>query len=85
MSSGQISPEGLMFYLMGSETSIIIQDRLATCNDMTQPIPHYFIKSSHNTDLTGQAGPFSCIAEALSKHHFIQTNSDTVKGPCMFV
>ncbi|CAL8286146.1 unnamed protein product [Lota lota] len=59
-NKGQISPEGLMFYLMGSETSIIIQDRLATCNDMTQPIPHYFIKSSHNTYLT--AGQFSGVS-----------------------
>ncbi|KAJ3613439.1 hypothetical protein NHX12_019688 [Muraenolepis orangiensis] len=59
-SKGQITPEGLMFYLMGSETSIVILDRLATCNDMTQPIPHYFIKSSHNTYLT--AGQFSGVS-----------------------
>ncbi|KAK0153005.1 1-phosphatidylinositol 4,5-bisphosphate phosphodiesterase beta-2 [Merluccius polli] len=59
-NKGQISPEGLLFYLMGSETSIIIQDRLATCHDMTQPIPHYFIKSSHNTYLT--AGQFSGVS-----------------------
>ncbi|XP_044021450.1 1-phosphatidylinositol 4,5-bisphosphate phosphodiesterase beta-2 [Siniperca chuatsi] len=52
-----ISPEGLLFFLMGPETSVVIQDRLANCQDMTQPIPHYFIKSSHNTYLT--AGQFS--------------------------
>ncbi|XP_059375777.1 1-phosphatidylinositol 4,5-bisphosphate phosphodiesterase beta-2 [Carassius carassius] len=51
-SRGQISPEGLMFYLMGSETSVVKLDKLAQSHDMTQPIPHYFIKSSHNTYLT---------------------------------
>ncbi|KAK2891652.1 1-phosphatidylinositol 4,5-bisphosphate phosphodiesterase beta-2 isoform X2 [Channa argus] len=57
---GLISPEGLLFYLMGSETSVVMQDRLAKSQDMTQPIPHYFIKSSHNTYLT--AGQFSGVS-----------------------
>uniref|UniRef100_A0AAY4CYP3 1-phosphatidylinositol 4,5-bisphosphate phosphodiesterase n=2 Tax=Denticeps clupeoides TaxID=299321 RepID=A0AAY4CYP3_9TELE len=57
VSRGQISPEGLMQYLMGPQTSVIILDRLAQCQEMTQPLPHYYIKSSHNTYLT--AGQFS--------------------------
>ncbi|TDG98691.1 hypothetical protein EPR50_G00203190 [Perca flavescens] len=55
-----ISPEGLLFFLMGPETSVVMQDMLAKCQDMTQPIPHYFIKSSHNTYLT--AGQFSGVS-----------------------
>ncbi|MEQ2246594.1 1-phosphatidylinositol 4,5-bisphosphate phosphodiesterase beta-2 [Ilyodon furcidens] len=57
---GLISPEGFLFFLMGPETSAVIQDKLAKCQDMTQPIPHYFIKSSHNTYLT--AGQFSGVS-----------------------
>lgn len=51
-SRSQISPEGLMFYLMGSETSVVKLDKLAQSHDMTQTLAHYFIKSSHNTYLT---------------------------------
>uniref|UniRef100_A0AAX7TQT6 Phosphoinositide phospholipase C n=1 Tax=Astatotilapia calliptera TaxID=8154 RepID=A0AAX7TQT6_ASTCA len=57
---GLISPEGLLFYLMGPETSVVMQDSLAKSQDMTQPIPHYFVKSSHNTYLT--AGQFSGVS-----------------------
>ncbi|GAA6108595.1 1-phosphatidylinositol 4,5-bisphosphate phosphodiesterase beta-2 [Tachysurus ichikawai] len=53
----QITPEGFLFFLMGPETTPVMMDKIAQCHDMTQPIPHYYIKSSHNTYLT--AGQFS--------------------------
>lgn len=52
--AGLISPEGLLNFLMGPETTVVMQDRLAKCQDMSQPLPHYFVKSSHNTYLTGR-------------------------------
>ncbi|KAI1895437.1 hypothetical protein AGOR_G00106270 [Albula goreensis] len=57
---GQISPEGLLLYLMGSETSVVLLHKLSKCHDMTQPLPHYLVKSSHNTYLT--AGQFSGVS-----------------------
>ncbi|XP_037097961.1 1-phosphatidylinositol 4,5-bisphosphate phosphodiesterase beta-2 isoform X1 [Syngnathus acus] len=57
---GLITPEALLSFLVGPETSVVMQDRLAKCHDMTQPLPHYFIKSSHNTYLT--AGQFSGVS-----------------------
>ncbi|KAL4656410.1 1-phosphatidylinositol 4,5-bisphosphate phosphodiesterase beta-2 isoform X3 [Arapaima gigas] len=59
-SRGNISPEGLLYYLMGPDTSVVTLGKLARHQDMTQPLPHYFIKSSHNTYLT--AGQFSGVS-----------------------
>lgn len=53
-SSGQISVEGFARYLNGEENSIIPPEKLDQSEDMTLPLSHYFINSSHNTYLTGQ-------------------------------
>ncbi|XP_068961836.1 1-phosphatidylinositol 4,5-bisphosphate phosphodiesterase beta-2 [Petaurus breviceps papuanus] len=54
---GQLSPEGMVWFLCGPENSIVAQDKLMLYQDMSQPLNHYFINSSHNTYLT--AGQFS--------------------------
>ncbi|KAM5129759.1 1-phosphatidylinositol 4,5-bisphosphate phosphodiesterase beta-2 [Mantella aurantiaca] len=57
---GQLSPEGMVWFLCGSENSIVSLDRVLLNQDMNQPINHYFINSSHNTYLT--AGQFSGVS-----------------------
>ncbi|KAM4690404.1 1-phosphatidylinositol 4,5-bisphosphate phosphodiesterase beta-2 [Rhinophrynus dorsalis] len=57
---GQLSPEGMVWFLCGSENSIVSLDKLLVHQDMTQPLSHYFINSSHNTYLT--AGQFSGVS-----------------------
>ncbi|XP_030071046.1 1-phosphatidylinositol 4,5-bisphosphate phosphodiesterase beta-2 [Microcaecilia unicolor] len=57
---GQLSPEGMVWFLCGAENNIISLDKLRANQDMTQPLSHYFINSSHNTYLT--AGQFSGVS-----------------------
>uniref|UniRef100_A0A674A6D0 1-phosphatidylinositol 4,5-bisphosphate phosphodiesterase n=2 Tax=Salmo trutta TaxID=8032 RepID=A0A674A6D0_SALTR len=52
MQKGQISVEGFAKYLSSEENSIIPPEKLDQSEDMTLPLSHYFINSSHNTYLT---------------------------------
>uniref|UniRef100_A0AAY4D6E2 Phosphoinositide phospholipase C n=1 Tax=Denticeps clupeoides TaxID=299321 RepID=A0AAY4D6E2_9TELE len=49
---GQISVEGFTRYLSGEENSIVPPEKLDQSEDMTLPLSHYLINSSHNTYLT---------------------------------
>eukprot|EP00094_Tigriopus_californicus_P012882 TCALIF_12455-PA protein Name:"Similar to PLCB4 1-phosphatidylinositol 4,5-bisphosphate phosphodiesterase beta-4 (Homo sapiens)" AED:0.17 eAED:0.17 QI:0/0.75/0.82/0.94/1/1/17/384/960 len=49
-----ISKEGLTNYLMSDENAPVFLDRLDIYQDMDQPLPHYYINSSHNTYLTSR-------------------------------
>ncbi|XP_053140723.1 1-phosphatidylinositol 4,5-bisphosphate phosphodiesterase beta-1 isoform X9 [Hemicordylus capensis] len=49
---GQISVDGFMRYLSGGENGVVPPEKLDLNEDMSQPLSHYFINSSHNTYLT---------------------------------
>ncbi|KAM4771596.1 1-phosphatidylinositol 4,5-bisphosphate phosphodiesterase beta-1 isoform 2-T2 [Rhinophrynus dorsalis] len=49
---GEISVEGFMRYLSGEENGVVPPEKLDLNEDMSQPLSHYFINSSHNTYLT---------------------------------
>ncbi|KAM8748212.1 1-phosphatidylinositol 4,5-bisphosphate phosphodiesterase beta-3 [Acanthopagrus schlegelii] len=58
----QISLQAFARYLGGEENSIVPPERLDVIDDMTQPLSHYFINSSHNTYLTvGQLTGLSSV------------------------
>ncbi|XP_030555888.1 1-phosphatidylinositol 4,5-bisphosphate phosphodiesterase classes I and II isoform X2 [Drosophila novamexicana] len=50
---GQLSLDGFLRYLMSDDNPIMAPNKLDLCDDMDQPMSHYFINSSHNTYLTG--------------------------------
>ncbi|KAJ8387850.1 hypothetical protein AAFF_G00149990 [Aldrovandia affinis] len=58
----QISVEGFSRYLIGEENVVIPPEKLDQSEDMTLPLSHYFINSSHNTYLTaGQLAGSSSV------------------------
>ncbi|XP_055712184.1 1-phosphatidylinositol 4,5-bisphosphate phosphodiesterase classes I and II isoform X1 [Phlebotomus papatasi] len=50
---GLLSFDGFLRYLMSEDNPIMAPTKLDICDDMDQPLSHYFINSSHNTYLTG--------------------------------
>lgn len=44
-----------MRYLSGEENGVVSPEKLDLNEDMSQPLSHYFINSSHNTYLTGKS------------------------------
>ena len=49
----QLSPQGIIRFLMDFENEVIDPIKYDLYDDMEQPLAHYFINSSHNTYLTG--------------------------------
>ncbi|MGH0156591.1 UNVERIFIED_CONTAM: hypothetical protein FKN15_031762 [Acipenser sinensis] len=48
---GYLSIDGFTHYLLSSECHIFDPQHKRVCQDMTQPLSHYYINSSHNTSL----------------------------------
>ncbi|CAL1548507.1 unnamed protein product [Lymnaea stagnalis] len=48
---GQLGIDGFTAYLLSDECDLFDPDHVTVCQDMTHPLSHYFIASSHNTYL----------------------------------
>uniref|UniRef100_A0A3P8VD61 Phosphatidylinositol-specific phospholipase C X domain-containing protein n=1 Tax=Cynoglossus semilaevis TaxID=244447 RepID=A0A3P8VD61_CYNSE len=46
-----LSKDGFLMYLQDPETAVLNPDHRDVYQDMTKPLNHYFISSSHNTYL----------------------------------
>jgi phosphatidylinositol phospholipase C beta len=50
----RMTPAGMISFLLSEENSVVESKPLCQCvEDMSQPLNHYYINSSHNTYLTG--------------------------------
>ncbi|KAL6042944.1 hypothetical protein STEG23_014805 [Scotinomys teguina] len=77
---GQLSPEGMVWFLCGPENSVLAHNMLLLHQDMTQPLNHYFINSSHNTYLT--AGQFSGPSSAEMYRQVLLSGCRCVELDC---
>ncbi|XP_036042323.1 1-phosphatidylinositol 4,5-bisphosphate phosphodiesterase beta-2 isoform X3 [Onychomys torridus] len=77
---GQLSPEGMVWFLCGPENSVLAHNTLLLHHDMTQPLNHYFINSSHNTYLT--AGQFSGLSSAEMYRQVLLSGCRCVELDC---
>lgn len=53
VQKGQLSFDGFLRYLMSEDNNIMAPSKFDLCDNMDQPLAHYFINSSHNTYLIG--------------------------------
>lgn len=53
LCAGIITLQGFSSYLSSDENGVIPPEKLDQSEDMSFPLSHYFINSSHNTYLTG--------------------------------
>ena len=60
-----VSLAGFTAYLLSDECDAFDKDDDCVCEDMTQPLSHYFIASSHNTyvSFSQNFAAFSCLKE----------------------
>lgn len=47
-----MTPNGFTMYMLSKENCIFSAEHARVYQDMTRPLAHYFVSSSHNTYLT---------------------------------
>ncbi|KAM8856935.1 1-phosphatidylinositol 4,5-bisphosphate phosphodiesterase delta-4 [Synchiropus picturatus] len=75
-SQGAMSLDGFQKYLCSQDGSVFRTDRLGLYQDMSQPLSHYFISSSHNTYL---------LEDQLRGHSSLEAYIKALKRGCRCV
>ncbi|KAG2468926.1 PLCB2 phosphodiesterase, partial [Polypterus senegalus] len=76
----QLSVEGFSCYLGADENYIVSLEKLDLSDDMTQPLSHYFINSSHNTYLT--AGQLTGLSSVEMYRQVLLTGCRCIELDC---
>ena len=71
LSSGQLTKEGLLYFLMCEENNLTPMHRLDLGANMKLPLAAYYINSSHNTYLTGKFIVFWFLGVFFLDNHYI--------------
>uniref|UniRef100_A0ACB8GE91 1-phosphatidylinositol 4,5-bisphosphate phosphodiesterase beta-4 n=1 Tax=Sphaerodactylus townsendi TaxID=933632 RepID=A0ACB8GE91_9SAUR len=79
-NKGLMSSDGFCRYLMSDENAPVFLDRLESYQEMEQPLAHYFISSSHNTYLTGEAASLGTITSMKSHSGCVELDCWDGKG-----
>ena len=54
LSIGKLTPVGMWRFLASEESNLVDKTQLGLVMDMSQPLSHYYINSSHNTYCAGK-------------------------------
>ncbi|XP_069036189.1 1-phosphatidylinositol 4,5-bisphosphate phosphodiesterase beta-3 isoform X2 [Lepisosteus oculatus] len=76
----QVSLTAFSHYLGGEENSIVPPERLDIIDDMSAPLSHYFINSSHNTYLT--AGQLTGLSSVEMYRQVLLTGCRCIELDC---
>ena len=66
LTGTKLSPMGFTNFLLDEKQWIFNNDHRVVYQDMTQPLSHYYIATSHNTYVTRD---LSCLQALVTEHY----------------
>jgi len=70
-STGKLTPVGMWRYLASEESNLVDMTQLDLVMDMSQPLSHYYINSSHNTYCSGKDSRSYTVCDRLNEKPFV--------------
>lgn len=71
-----MSQNGFTMYMLSQENDVVNPDHTRIHQDMSRPLSHYFISSSHNTYLTKDQVTSASSTEPYIRYSRARTPSD---------